>query len=570
VTPKPAESNLAMFAVLYLPRFWLQAALRHEPELWAKPVALVDPARSTPVVCDGTEPALAAGVAKGLTPTQAMARCGHVLIRHRSRAHEATAAEIILQCAYAFSPHLEATAEGLCTLDLRGLAALAGAGHASLAHWAGRLRGALADQNLRARIGVGPTPNVARHAARWTEGIEIVGAPKTFLAALPVEALEPSTDVSLILQKWGIRTVGELLALGQEALADRFGLEALGLFAAASTTASRPLNLVRPGERFEESFEFEHEIETIEPLLFILRRFVDQLSRRLEHSGWVAELLTLRLRLESGENVEGRLRLPQPTRHPDVLFRMLHTHLENLRTDSPIRSATLTAGPSQQEQKQFGLFEMVLRDPHQFQETLARLAALLGADRVGTPVLEDTHRPDAFRMAPPDFENAPALSANRRPRALQPAPMRRFRPAIKATAETKAGAATNVSSSSSSPSEERAGRGPRRGETNNNEPPLPGPLLHPMEEREKSGSLMQPGGGAGAKVNGDQSPPPISIHCSVADGKLAVAIGPWRASGNWWEPGTWQREEWDVATLGGKVLRLSKQPDGWFVEGILD
>src|SRR5258708_2764382 len=33
------------------------------------------------------------------------------------------------------------------------------------------------------------------------------------------------------------------------------------------------------------------------------------------------------------------------------------------------------------------------------------------------------------------------------------------------------------------------GGGPRRGETNKNAPPLPGPLLHRMEER---GSLMQP------------------------------------------------------------------------------
>src|SRR6266581_5486892 len=49
-----------------------------------------------------------------------------------------------------------------------------------------------------------------------------------------------------------------------------------------------------------------------------------------------------------------------------------------------------------------------------------------------------------------------------------------------------------ASSSTSSPREERVGRGPRRGETNKNAPPLPSPLLHPMEEREKSRSLMQP------------------------------------------------------------------------------
>src|SRR5712692_4084176 len=49
-----------------------------------------------------------------------------------------------------------------------------------------------------------------------------------------------------------------------------------------------------------------------------------------------------------------------------------------------------------------------------------------------------------------------------------------------------------ASSTPSSPREERVGRGPRSGETNKNAPPLPSPLLHPMEEREKSRSLTQP------------------------------------------------------------------------------
>jgi hypothetical protein len=39
----------------------------------------------------------------------------------------------------------------------------------------------------------------------------------------------------------------------------------------------------------------------------------------------------------------------------------------------------------------------------------------------------------------------------------------------------------------SSPREERAGRGWRRGEFPINAPPLPGPLLHFAEEREKNG-----------------------------------------------------------------------------------
>jgi len=50
-------------------------------------------------------------------------------------------------------------------------------------------------------------------------------------------------------------------------------------------------------------------------------------------------------------------------------------------------------------------------------------------------------------------------------------------------------AAPSQPNSTSSPREERAGRGPRRGAANQDAPPLPSPLLHPMEGRER---LTQP------------------------------------------------------------------------------
>jgi protein ImuB len=79
---------------------------------------------------------------------------------------------------------------------------------------------------------------------------------------------------------------------------------------------------------------------------------------------------------------------------------MLQTHLENFKSEAPILAVALTAQPIKPVSQQFGLFEMALRNPQQLYETLARLTALLGASRLGTPVLEETHQPDAFRMEP--------------------------------------------------------------------------------------------------------------------------------------------------------------------------
>src|SRR4030095_749669 len=62
--------------------------------------------------------------------------------------------------------------------------------------------------------------------------------------------------------------------------------------------------------------------------------------------------------------------------------------------------------------------------------------ALVGAERVGTPVRENSHRPDAFQLVPPDFENAPAVIQPHKAELLRQPPPRRMRPSIEATVET--------------------------------------------------------------------------------------------------------------------------------------
>src|SRR6266576_1346148 len=203
-----------------------------------------------------------------------------------------------------------------------------------------------------------------------------------------------------ILHKWGIHTLGQFAALNKEQLAARLGPEAVQMWERANGQSNRPLRRVHPPESFEESFEFEREIETAEPLLFMLRRFLQQLALRLDALYLVAKELTLRITFANKQCYERVFKIPQPTNDVDLLFRMLHTHLENFKSEHAITAVSLDAQPTKPPKQQFGLFETTLRDPHQLSETLARLTALLGADRVGTPVLEETHRPDAFRMQP--------------------------------------------------------------------------------------------------------------------------------------------------------------------------
>ena len=96
-----------------------------------------------------------------------------------------------------------------------------------------------------------------------------------------------------------------------------------------------------------------------------------------------------------------------------ILFRLLQAHLETFRAEHPIVAVALEAQPATPAKQQFHLFETPLRDPSRLHETLTRLTGLLGRERVGTPMREDSHRPDAFRVEPfvwelPRSPNEPA------------------------------------------------------------------------------------------------------------------------------------------------------------------
>src|ERR1700710_634388 len=123
-----------------------------------------------------------------------------------------------------------------------------------------------------------------------------------------------------ILHRWGIHTLGQFAALEKEEVGTRLGAIGLQLWDRARGKTTRLLKLISPPESFEESFEFENEIETVEPLLFILRRFLQQLSLRLDALYLVASELRLQITFSDKSAYRRNFKIPEPTNHGEVLF----------------------------------------------------------------------------------------------------------------------------------------------------------------------------------------------------------------------------------------------------------
>lgn len=346
--------------------------------------------------------------------------------------------------------------------------------------------------------------------------------------AKQIEWAKETERILSILHQWGIHTLGQLAALPRDELAARLGARAVELWERANGRAERILKLVSPPESFIESFEFENEIETIEPLLFILRRFLQQLATRLNAIYLVAKELRLRLSFADKSHYERLFKIPEPTNKEDILFRMLHTHLENFTSKHPIVAVELEAQPSRSVRQQFGLFETALRDPMQLHETLARLVGLLGADRVGTPLLEETHRPDAFRMEPFVWEFRH--------------PEQKCRSGSDQGIPTRNEKVPPPNSSTPLPSAQ------------DNRLPIP---LRRFRKRTEATVLLE-------------NNRPAHMRAADIEGTALAQDGPFSLSGNWWDERAWARVEWDVEIENGIIARCHCGQDGWVIDGIYD
>jgi hypothetical protein len=293
-----------------------------------------------------------------------------------------------------------------------------------------------------------------------------------------------------------------------------------------------------PEERFEQTLELEWPIEELEPLSFVLGRLMEQLEAHLERCDRGAAVLHVRLHLIKTDATtrdvhERSLQLPVPMRDARALRTLALLDLESHPPAAAIDRVTVAVDPTPGRIVQFSLLTRALPSPEQISTLMARLQALMGETRCGSPVTVDSWEPGAFAMksfAPVDQGSGIFRSLIPDPRSLIPDPrslipdprspviaLRRFR--------------------------------------------HPVPIQVHMEHGQPSSvSTFQRG---------------------LSGGSVESCAGPWRTSGGWWKSGirdqgsgirSWDRDEWDVSLTGGPTYRLFRErhTDKWFLEGVVD
>jgi protein ImuB len=196
-----------------------------------------------------------------------------------------------------------------------------------------------------------------------------------------------------------------------------------------------------------------------------------------------------------------------------TFLKLLQLDLKAHPPGAPIVKIHLAAEPVRPRAAQSGLFLPPSPEPEKLELTLARIAGIVGENKVGCLELLDTHRPDAFRMqrfAPASPQERNQLAENSE-KANAVTALRIFRPPLRVSVTLRDGKPARITCS-------------RRPEL---------------------------------------------------QGEIVWVAGPWRSSGDWWQQEGWARDEWDIALPadGGLALyRLVRDllSGGWFVEGTYD
>jgi protein ImuB len=203
---------------------------------------------------------------------------------------------------------------------------------------------------------------------------------------------------------------------------------------------------------------------------------------------------------------------------------LLDTELHPPKTG--VSAVLIRCEPVKPRLLQNGLFIPLAPEPEKLELTLARIIKLVGEENVGSPVLLDTHRADAFSLKRFVVKTKNELKKrNHRSTNQQLAignrqclGFRMFRPALRAMVQAHQGVPKQISA----------------------------------WDKQRS------------------------IH-----GKVISVAGPWRTTGHWWREDRWARDEWDIAVETGNgihgvrataLYRIYRElvSGTWFIEGSYD
>ncbi|MBL1435214.1 MAG: DNA polymerase Y family protein [Rhodobacteraceae bacterium] len=219
------------------------------------------------------------------------------------------------------------------------------------------------------------------------------GAARAYLAPLPVAALRLPLATCTRLQRLGIRTVADLMALPRASLTRRFGAEVLLRLDQALGAIPEPITPLPPPAPFAFRMTLPEPVGLLKDVEAGLDRLLVRLCARLEDSEKGARRLVFTARRVDQASVQTELRLARPMRDALRIAQLFARGLEGLDAGYGIdqirlEAVELEALPLRQ------LSAHSTTQPDDLADVITKLGNRIGLDNITRFLPADSHLPE--------------------------------------------------------------------------------------------------------------------------------------------------------------------------------
>lgn len=382
-----------------------------------EPVAVISGNRV--LACSAT--ARAEGVGRGLRRRDAQGRCPRLRVLAADTTRDARLFEPVAAAVDAAAPGVEVLRPGLLVLAARGVARYLGSEEAAAEH----LIDEVAATGVECQVGVADELSTAVIAARRSVLVP-PGADAEFLAPLPVAELaaEPAlaarerSDLTDLLRRLGLRTVGDFAALTPVAVASRFGADAVLAHRSARGRPERPPSGRPLPPDLVVELRCDPPVDRVDAAAFAGRTLAERLHARLAAAAVACTRLTVHASTGHGEHLARTWRCAEPLT-PEATADRVRWQLDGWLTGRSESRPTAGIDVLRLEPVevvvagalQLGLWGGVGAGDERARRALVRVQGLLGGDAVRVGVLGGGRDP-ADRVTVVPFGDEPVPDAD--------------------------------------------------------------------------------------------------------------------------------------------------------------
>lgn len=285
-----------------------------------------------------------------------------------------------------------------------------------------RLRADLAAMEVAgARLAVAATPLAALWLARAADGTVCADleATRRALAAVPLAVLGLAPPLARRVEGFGLRRLGEALALPRASLGARLGKPFVVELGRALGELPDPQPCFDFPEEFEQGLELPAPVEAAPVLLFAARRLVAALAGWLAVRNVAVQAIELSVDHGHGKTTAIPLAFSAPVHGAQRIERVLRERLDALHLPAPalglrLRARNIESRPGRSE----ALFDGAGQGEDSFAELLDRLVARLGLQAVRGLSCHADHRPERASRMVSEKSDAASLKIDGLPRPL--------------------------------------------------------------------------------------------------------------------------------------------------------